>query len=190
MMGPGWRSSALSETGASGKRGSVGASPIPSLRRFAPHLDITAALSSVRLLANVRAQALADRDRWPLWLPVALGSGIACYFALPFEPAWPWALVAAGFVLVAGALSAASESMSWRFGLALLAAASLGFAVVKVRTETVARACTVPANRSPRHRWAFGIGPGPRRGGTRPVWAMSARGGCRPGECLPMCAFR
>ncbi len=72
-----------------------------------------------------------------MWLPVALGAGIGCYFALPVEPAWPWALVAAGLLLVSGALSASSEGLSWRIALALLAAASLGFAVVKVRTETV-----------------------------------------------------
>jgi competence protein ComEC len=87
-------------------------------------LDFAATLSSARLLANVRAQALADRDRWPLWLPVALGTGIGCYFALPVERTWPWAVVAAALVLVAGALSAASERLSWRMGLALLAAAS------------------------------------------------------------------
>lgn len=27
----------------------------------------------------------AERERWPLWLPVCLGLGIAFYFALPFE---------------------------------------------------------------------------------------------------------
>ena len=27
-----------------------------------------------------------DRERWILWLPVAFGAGIACYFALPSEP--------------------------------------------------------------------------------------------------------
>ena len=48
---------------------------------------------------------LAERERWSLWLPVAVGAGIACYFALPVEPArWagPAALalcVAAGMVL-------------------------------------------------------------------------------------------
>lgn len=29
----------------------------------------------------------AQRERWPLWLPVLLGGGIGIYFALPFEPA-------------------------------------------------------------------------------------------------------
>ncbi len=30
---------------------------------------------------------LAERDRWPLWIPVAMAVGIASYFALPMEPA-------------------------------------------------------------------------------------------------------
>ncbi|MFP6749897.1 MAG: hypothetical protein VCD66_20170 [Alphaproteobacteria bacterium] len=29
---------------------------------------------------------LAERERWPLWLPVMLGFGVALYFALPAEP--------------------------------------------------------------------------------------------------------
>lgn len=32
-------------------------------------------------------QLLAERSRWPLWLPVCLGLGIALYFELDFEPA-------------------------------------------------------------------------------------------------------
>lgn len=34
----------------------------------------------------------AERERWPLWIPVGIGAGVACYFALPFEPAAAWAL--------------------------------------------------------------------------------------------------
>ncbi len=29
-----------------------------------------------------------ERDRWPLWTPVAIGMGIALYYALNFEPDW------------------------------------------------------------------------------------------------------
>lgn len=47
----------------------------------------------------VRNLLLAERDRWPLWLPVLLGCGIGGYFALPFEP-WGW-LGLAGFALCA-----------------------------------------------------------------------------------------
>ncbi|MBT4687038.1 MAG: DUF4131 domain-containing protein [Rhodospirillaceae bacterium] len=30
----------------------------------------------------------AERERWPLWLPVLLAMGVAVYFALPVEPPW------------------------------------------------------------------------------------------------------
>lgn len=90
-----------------------------------------------RLFAVLRAQAAADRMRWPLWLPVAMGAGIGLYFTLPEEPAWAFAVVAAGLVLVAGLLSAATHRLAFRIALALLAAASLGFAVAKLRTELV-----------------------------------------------------
>jgi competence protein ComEC len=44
----------------------------------------------VRLAAVLEA----ERERWLLWLPVALGAGVAGYFALPAEP--PWWIAAAG----------------------------------------------------------------------------------------------
>jgi competence protein ComEC len=36
--------------------------------------------------AWLQTQLLEERERWFLWLPVALGSGIALYFSLPVEP--------------------------------------------------------------------------------------------------------
>jgi hypothetical protein len=36
--------------------------------------------------ARLAALVAAERERWPLWLPVALATGIAVYFALPVEP--------------------------------------------------------------------------------------------------------
>ncbi|MDE2267290.1 MAG: ComEC/Rec2 family competence protein [Alphaproteobacteria bacterium] len=75
--------------------------------------------------------------RWPLWLPAAMATGIGVYFALPLEPPWWGALVAAGLTLTAAVLSAAMQSAGFRIGLALVAATSLGFGVAKVRTEFV-----------------------------------------------------
>ncbi len=40
-----------------------------------------------RRLAWLWRQLLAERQRWPLWLPVAYGVGIAVYFGLDEEPA-------------------------------------------------------------------------------------------------------
>jgi competence protein ComEC len=35
------------------------------------------------LVSAVGAQVAAERDRWVLWLPIALGAGAALYFQLP-----------------------------------------------------------------------------------------------------------
>src|SRR6185312_4261072 len=44
--------------------------------------------------AALSETVLAERERWPLWLPVLMGSGIAVYFALNAEPArWLGAIV-------------------------------------------------------------------------------------------------
>ena len=40
-----------------------------------------------RTRAWILAQLQAERGRWLLWLPVALGLGIAIYYELPVEPA-------------------------------------------------------------------------------------------------------
>jgi competence protein ComEC len=80
---------------------------------------------------------LADeRPNWPGWLAVALGLGIAVYFALPAEPPlWLGAAMAAsGFLLLIGFR---------RVPLAMLAAAALvtaaiGFSLAQGRTWTVA----------------------------------------------------
>jgi len=81
---------------------------------------------------------LAERDRWAIWLPVALGSGVGIYFALPVEP--PVALAAMlGLTGVVLAVAAAIVRSLWlsAFG-AVLAALLLGFGIAKLRTEIIA----------------------------------------------------
>lgn len=99
-----------------------------------PALLIRAALgwpwAAVRFL---RAAAYAEHDRWPLWLPVALGTGVGCYFALPLEPAG-WC----GVVAVLLAVVAVWWGRSGRFGFLLVAALCLGFAAAILRTHMVA----------------------------------------------------
>ena len=81
---------------------------------------------------------MAERHRWPLWLPVALGTGTALYFALPFEPGRIAAAVMALVCLAAG-LGAYRAHDPWaRAALALLAALALGFANAKGREMRVA----------------------------------------------------
>jgi competence protein ComEC len=78
----------------------------------------------------------AENDRWPLWLPVALGTGCALYFALPVEPdlVWGWTALGLGLALVL----AATAWLPGRIVLALLAALLLGLGLARLRAETVA----------------------------------------------------
>jgi len=90
-----------------------------------------------RLFAALRRQAEADRIRWVLWQPVALGTGVGAYFALPVEPGWIWAAGAAALALAGGVSAAALRGSALRIACALVAAASLGFGAAKLRTEIV-----------------------------------------------------
>ncbi|HET7084895.1 MAG TPA: ComEC/Rec2 family competence protein [Rhizomicrobium sp.] len=74
----------------------------------------------------------AERDRWPLWLPVALGTGAGGYFALPFEPSWTVGAVATGLGLAAAVLAIRKP-----WPLALLAALLLGFGLAKLRETAI-----------------------------------------------------
>ncbi len=86
----------------------------------------------------LRAQVLAERGRWALWLPIGLGAGAALYFELPLEvPFWASVAVAAFAALV----------VAWRVGkspiwIVSVAAAVLlvaaGFALGAGRTARVA----------------------------------------------------
>jgi len=94
--------------------------------------------NSVRQVSRLGAALLAERHRWPLWLPVALGTGTALYFASPFEPAPLIAGAMALACLVAG-LGAYRSHHPWaRAVLALVAAVALGFGNAKGRELRVA----------------------------------------------------
>ena len=91
-------------------------------------------------MAGARAWILnlldAERSRWMLWLPVALGLGIAIYFELPSEPAL-WlgpALAATALVLV---FFAPAGSLARAVAIGLVAAA-VGFGLIAWRTASVA----------------------------------------------------
>ncbi len=75
-----------------------------------------------------------EQDRWPLWLPVALGVGAGSYFALPFEPS-----LATGWIALVLALAASGVAVAGRlrWPLALLAALLLGFGLAKLRESRV-----------------------------------------------------
>jgi competence protein ComEC len=86
--------------------------------------------------AWLRDCLLAERDRWPLWLPVLLGLGVAGYFGSPWEPP-PWLGAAAALVLLAG-----FSALRHRGGLRLLLlgslAVALGLAAAQLRSAVVA----------------------------------------------------
>jgi competence protein ComEC len=91
-----------------------------------------------RALGWIEQSAAAERVRWPLWLPVALGTGVGLYFSLSFEPGWGVALATGGSALVAATLASRSKRAAPRIVFALIAAAALGFSIAKVREEYVA----------------------------------------------------
>src|SRR5277367_6439280 len=61
---------------------------------------------------------LAERDRWPLWLPVLMGAGVGVYFSLASEPP-QWL----GAALLA--LAVALGVSAWRNGRGLVLPAAL-----------------------------------------------------------------
>ena len=86
-----------------------------------------------RALARLFA---AERDRWALWLPVCLGSGIAVYFALDTEPDfWIGPLA----IIVAAAVGLAARHRPLGLVLAIAAAtAALGLSLAQFRGHWVA----------------------------------------------------
>lgn len=87
-------------------------------------------------IARLSATFLAERERWPLWAPVAIGLGIGVYFALPVEPQWWIGPVVATLGVVVIPLSRRSAAGLW---LAVAAAfGGLGFGVVAWRANDLA----------------------------------------------------
>jgi competence protein ComEC len=86
--------------------------------------------------ARLRDGLLAERDRWPLWLPVLLGLGVAGYFRSPAEPP-AWLGAGAAFGLLAAVVALRRQGAARILLLALLAVA-LGLAAAQLRRELVA----------------------------------------------------
>jgi competence protein ComEC len=91
---------------------------------------------AARLVLAVARRLDAERERWALWTPVALGLGIAVYFELPSEPpAWLGIAVALTGLLLCAARGGAPALLV--IGVTL-AAGGLGFAAATWRTQDVA----------------------------------------------------
>ncbi len=92
-----------------------------------------------RLAAAVAAledTVIAEQERWVLWLPVMLGTGIGIYFALAVEPpAW------IGYVALASALTfgaAGRRSQATVVAATMAGTLALGFVAAQMRTVAVA----------------------------------------------------
>jgi competence protein ComEC len=88
--------------------------------------------------AAIAGAALAERQRWALWLPVALGTGVGLYFALPFEPSSTLGIVLGLFGLLLAIAAPRSEAPWARAVLGGTAALLIGFVVAKHRADSVA----------------------------------------------------
>ncbi len=80
---------------------------------------------------------LAERERWILWAPVLLGSGIGCYFALSFEPQRWLGPLFLSMCLLAGGLAGARRPLLL-LGAIALGLFALGFSLAAERSRTVA----------------------------------------------------
>lgn len=89
------------------------------------------------LRPSPRADLMADRDRWVLWLPVALGTGVALWFVLPVQP--PLWVGPAALVALLALTGAAARAVPGAVVLLLgLLAAAGGMTAAAVRSEMVA----------------------------------------------------
>ena len=146
--------------GAGALGGSAEAAPLSTRLRRAASLR--------RAWATLRDQAEVQADRWTLWTPVAFGAGCAAYFGLLREPlAWvAWVMLAAGL----GLLVVSGRWVGRRavvVALALTGFAFSGFAVAKLRTESVAAPVAPPGARPQVvEGWVLDIAP-PGEGGQR-----------------------
>ncbi|UEM23884.1 ComEC family competence protein [Skermanella mucosa] len=94
----------------------------------------------VRVALRALADCLAaERERWILWAPVGIGTGVAGYFALPVEPPG-WTGAAAVLVLLSAMLLVRRRAVAPLVCLALLTV-GLGFTAAQIRTASV----TAPA---------------------------------------------
>jgi competence protein ComEC len=106
--------------------------------RSAPGQTV-AVLVSILGRWNLRLEALfeRERDQLPLWLPVGLGVGIACWFSLGDARSWSAFLLAAT-AMALGALALAPASR-WGRAVGIFAfVAALGCALIWIRAEQTA----------------------------------------------------
>ena len=119
-------------------RGAGGAAKAVAFRVAAAggRLRLAAGIDALRLRLAATLERELDAGRGFLWLPVAFGTGIVTYFALPREPA-AWALVGLAVVLGGLAWRARRRVAVFRV-LVILAAVAAGMTAIKLRTDRAA----------------------------------------------------
>ena len=90
-----------------------------------------------RVAAALERWLDSERDQLPLWLPVAVGAGIAAWFVLPDQRSWLAALIALGGAGAAALAVGAGGRASRAILIGALAAAS-GLILVWAKAERVA----------------------------------------------------
>jgi competence protein ComEC len=89
-----------------------------------------------RILTWILERLDAERSRWLLWLPVAMGLGIAVYFELPSEPPlWLGPAFAGAMCLLAWFVPAGTLARALAVGIVAMA---IGFGLIAWRTASVA----------------------------------------------------
>jgi len=86
--------------------------------------------------AWLQTALIAERERWPLWLPAFMGAGIGVYFWLSFEPA-RW-LGPAMVTITMASLVASWRYGAWRWPAAVVVALALGFAAAQFEAHSAA----------------------------------------------------
>src|SRR5215470_14255563 len=96
-----------------------------------------ALFAGLRGFADALGRALSSEgDRWFLWLPVFLGTGIGIYFSLTVEPPMWLGLTLGGLGILGVALARWCER--WVAAVVALAAVATGFATAEIETRLVA----------------------------------------------------
>jgi competence protein ComEC len=118
--------------------GSFGAGPSMAVAQLQTGFFAAATWRPQRLLDWLEIALEREAEALPLWLPVAMGGGIALWFMLPGPLAWGGAILcAAGLMLMA--MLAGAGTRRWARALLIGAgAAALGLALMWWRAERVA----------------------------------------------------
>src|SRR5258706_1857129 len=98
----------------------------------AERLDRTSPAGLIGLVDGVRRVLSAERDRWFLWLPVFIGTGIGLYFSLTAEPPLWLAVGLTGFATLIVAVVRWREAGS--AAALAIAAVALGFGFAEIET--------------------------------------------------------